>query len=276
MRVYESLQKLQPLPNAVVTMGTFDGVHLGHQKLLQSLKQQAKKIGGETVLITFWPHPRIVLGHTHAKPIQLLTTFEEKAALIAQMDINHVVKLPFNKAFAQYSAQKFIEQILVPIGTKQLLAGYNHRFGKDRKGNAALLQQAGEQYHFTVEQLPPVMLNEETISSTKIRQYLLAGDLQTANTYLGRPYTINCAVLQGKPAQQGGGLKVQLAAEATHKLIPHQGIYTASILREGVLHEGELHIAKSDHTAKLVLHLPTLEGTLYDHGWSVQLHTRLR
>ena len=255
-------------------MGTFDGMHIGHQQLLQSLKQWAAKIGGETVLITFWPHPRIVLGHTHAKPICVLTTFAEKAAILAQQGIDHVLKLPFNKAFAQYSAQKFIEQAIVPIGTKQLVVGYNHRFGKDRKGHVGHLQKAGKQHDFAVEQLSPVTIDETAISSTKIRQLLTAGDLQTANTYLGRPYEINSAILQSKPAQQGG-LCVQLAAETTYKLIPHQGIYTARILREAKPYTGKLHIKGSGSTAKLELHLPELEGNLDDHGWSIQLLARL-
>ena len=271
MRIYGSIQKFKKsAKKAIVTTGTFDGVHVGHQAVLKRMRSCADEVGGETVLVTFWPHPRIVLGHTHATPIRLLTTFEEKAVIWAQYGIDHILKLPFSKAFAQCSASAFIEQVLLPIGVQQLVVGYNHRFGKDRLGDVALLQEACKKHGFAVEVIAPVMIDGVTISSTKVRQRLLAGDLAQANAYLGRPYEISCAILQSRPAPQAG-LQVQLAAQATHKLIPPPGVYRASIVREGVPYAGELHIKRK----MMMLHLPQLEGNLCDHGWGVQLHERL-
>ncbi len=272
MRIYESIRKFEQLPRAaVVTLGTFDGVHMGHQALLKVLRSRADQLGGDTVLVTFWPHPRIVLVHTHAKPIRLLTTFEEKAVILAQYGIDHLLKLPFSKTFAQSSPSAFIKEVLLPIGGQELVVGYNHRFGKDRAGDVALLQQAGEEYGFGVETVAPAMINDVAISSTKVRQRLQAGDLAQANTYLGRPYAMSCAVLQSKPAPQGSGLQVQLAAQATHKLIPALGVYKASIMREDGPYAGDLYIKRD----VMLLHLPQLEGKLIDHGWDVKLHERI-
>ena len=154
MKIYHTLEDFTRLRYGVVTSGTFDGVHLGHQKILQRLREVAEKNHGETVVITFWPHPRLIL-----KPevpfMKLLNTFEEKAELLRQQGINHLIRIPFTKEFSQISSQQFITEILVDsIGTKKLVIGYDHRFGKNREGSFELLKINGPSYGFDVEEIP--------------------------------------------------------------------------------------------------------------------------
>jgi riboflavin kinase/FMN adenylyltransferase len=262
MRIYESLDKFKKLAGATVTIGTFDGVHIGHQQLLHHLKTCATKAGNEVVLITFWPHPRIVLAHTHATPIRILTTFEEKAAVLAQHGVDHLLKLPFNKAFAQLSAQDFIQQILLQqIGMTQVVVGYNHSFGKDRTGNIELLKKAGSEHGFTVEAVAPVMIDNVRVSSSTIRKLLLAGDIAKANKYLGRPYEITCAIINSHLAQEGG-VRAQLATQASHKLIPITGVYAVSIHYQGSCYQGKLYISKD---GAMEVHIPQLEQAFQCH-----------
>ncbi|MBT1706139.1 FAD synthetase family protein, partial [Fulvivirgaceae bacterium PWU20] len=135
MKIYHGIEDFAPLDFAVVTSGTFDGVHVGHQKILQRLIEVAKRNGGETVVITFWPHPRLVL-HPEDESLKLLNTFEEKAALIKEQGIQHLIRIPFTKEFSQLTSQEFIQKVLIQtIGTKKLVIGYDHHFGKNREGS---------------------------------------------------------------------------------------------------------------------------------------------
>lgn len=257
MKVYEGSQTFEKPNRAVVTMGTFDGVHLGHQKLLQMLRTKAQEIDGETVLLTFWPHPRLVLTHTHATPIQLLTSLEEKIDLLAQQGLDHLVILPFTPAFAQLSAQAFIQQVLVEqLGTQHIIIGHDHRFGKGREGDVALLQEVGQRDDFTVTDIKPVMADSVTISSTKIRNLLLAGDVEKAETYLGRPYAMQCTAQRGNVATQEA---LSVIPTNTHQLIPGAGNYEVQIIYRNSVHPGSLHIT-SNSSPTLALVVPALSG----------------
>ncbi|HCX75786.1 MAG TPA: riboflavin biosynthesis protein RibF, partial [Algoriphagus sp.] len=166
MKIYEGLNEFLPVTNPVVTSGTFDGVHLGHQKILQRIREIARSIGGETVMITFWPHPRLVLYPQEHK-LRLLSTFEEKAKLLRQFGIDHLVTIPFTKEFSQLSSREFIDQVLVEkIQTRKLVIGYDHRFGKNREGSFEYLKQNSAEFGFELEEISRQDVDEIGVSST--------------------------------------------------------------------------------------------------------------
>ena len=266
MRIYEGIEAFQKPSKAVVTMGTFDGVHWGHQQLLTNAQER----GGEVVMVTFWPHPRLVLAPTHLAPIQLLTTLEEKTALLAQQGVDHLLKIPFTQAFAQLSAQDFVKQVLVTqVGMTELVVGHDHRFGKDRAGDVALLQEAGRQHGFTVTEVPPVMVDNITVSSTKIRKLLLAGDVAKACAYLGRPYAMDC-VLPSNAAHEGS---LQLTTPSPHKLIPADGGYTVQVMHPKGVDEGTLHIASKHGSPTMELVIPDFpSAALHGHSLHIQFN----
>ena len=267
MKIYEGSQAFEKPNRAVVTLGTFDGVHLGHQRLLQWLRSKAQEINGETVLLTFWPHPRLVLAHTHTAPIQLLTTLEEKAALLGQQGLDNLVILPFTPAFAQLSAQTFIQKVLVDqLGTKHIIIGHDHRFGKGRSGDVALLQEAGHHDGFTVTEVPPLMVDNVTVSSTKIRKLLLAGDVEQAQAYLGRPYAMQCTVEQGNAAAKEELLLIPTNA---HQLIPAEGLYTVQVTHQKGVYPGTLRITHQQ-APTMTLKAPTLASAA-THGVHLSL-----
>src|SRR5258706_14762439 len=197
MKIYHSLEDFTRLDNAVVTSGTFDGVHVGHQKILHRLKDIPIRNKGETVVITFWPHPQMVL-HPENTSLKLLNTFEEKAALLKAEGIQHLLRIEFTKEFSLISSQEFIQKILVEtIGTKKLVIGYDHRFGHNREGRFEQLKLNAPNYGFDVEEIPEQDVDHISVSSSKIRQALAKSDIETATHLLGRHYSINGQVVQG-------------------------------------------------------------------------------
>jgi riboflavin kinase / FMN adenylyltransferase len=226
MKIYHSLDDFTPLDYAIVTSGTFDGVHLGHQKILGRLKEIAGKNNGETVVITFWPHPRFIL-RPEDSTLKLLNTFEEKAELLKEQGIQHLIRIPFTKEFSQLSSEEFITKILVKtIGTKKLVIGYDHRFGKNREGSFEQLKVNGPTYGFDVEEIPRQDVDHIAVSSTKIRQALEVGDLNNAQHLLGRTYSISGRVVKGdKLGRLMGFPTANIELETHHKLIPMEGIY---------------------------------------------------
>ena len=197
MKVYRSIEEFNKLPNAIVTQGTFDGVHLGHRKILNNLRQLAQNEGGATVLLTFYPHPRLVLQPDDNR-LKLLETIEEKSAHLEALGIDHLLILPFTKEFSRLSAEEFVRDILVEgIGTRVMVVGYDHRFGKNREGSFPELSRLAEDYGFKVMEISAEDIDAVTISSTKIREALLNGDLKTANAFLGYPYVVKGTVTHG-------------------------------------------------------------------------------
>lgn len=190
MHIYHNLDDFTPVPGAVVTSGTFDGVHVGHQKILSRLHEIAERNKGETVVITFWPHPRLVLYPD--ADLKLLNTFEEKVELIKEQGVHHLLRIPFTKEFSQLSSEEFITKILVDkIGTKKLVIGYDHHFGKNREGSFEQLKLNGPKYGFDVEEILRQDVDHVAVSSTKIRKAIENADLEIATHLLGRPYSIN-------------------------------------------------------------------------------------
>ena len=252
MKVHRGDASFEPPRAAVVTSGTFDGVHVGHQKILGRLKELARETGGETVVVTYWPHPRMVL-YPDDPAIQLLTTFDEKLALLEALGIDHLVQIPFTKEFSQLSSDAFVRQVLVDkIGTRQLVIGYDHHFGRNREGGFEYLKEHAAEYGFTVEEIPRQDVDQVGVSSTKIRNALEAGQVHTAREYLGRPYRLAGAVVRGDQlGRQLGYPTANLRIDSPHKLIPADGIYAVHVEHAGQRYEGMLYIG----------HRPTIQGT---------------
>jgi riboflavin kinase / FMN adenylyltransferase len=251
MKIYEGLNNLPEIRNAVVTSGTFDGVHLGHQKILTRIKQTAEEIQGETVLITFWPHPRLVL-YPNEHNLRLLSTFEEKAALLKHMGLDHLITIPFTKEFSQLSSEEFIRQVLIEkINTKKLVIGYDHRFGKNREGGFEFLKANIEKYKFDLEEISREDIDQVGISSTKIRKALENGEVHVANEFLGRPYEINGIVIKGEQIGRSIGFPTaNIHIPNDYKLVPCDGAYAVQVKIEGQLYKGMLNIGNR----------PTLKG----------------
>src|ERR1700749_2929018 len=182
MKIYHNIDEFVPIKNAVVTIGTFDGVHLGHRKIIERIKQLAKDSGGETVILTFFPHPRLIL-HPEDQSLKMINTMEEKARLLEQLGVDHLIITPFTRDFSNQTPEEYIRDILVnKIGTKKIVIGYDHRFGKDRQGGLEDLLRLGPVYGFDVIEIPEQDINEVAVSSTRIRAALLANDTEQANT----------------------------------------------------------------------------------------------
>ncbi|MEQ9415421.1 MAG: riboflavin biosynthesis protein RibF, partial [Cyclobacteriaceae bacterium] len=242
MKIYHSIDDFPKLNNAVVTSGTYDGVHIGHQRILERLKEIAQKYKGETVVITFWPHPRLVL-YPEENTLQVLNTFEEKAKLLRAQGIQHLLRIPFTKEFSQISSQEFIDNILVKqIGTKKLVIGYDHRFGKNREGSFEQLKLNGPQYGFDVEEISRQDVDNVGVSSTKIRKALVEGDIETANHFLGRPYSISGRVIKGEKLGRVLGFPTaNVDVDSHYKLIPAEGIYTVTVSHGSKRYGGMLY-----------------------------------
>src|SRR6478609_3594912 len=220
MKIYHGIEDFSRLDYAVVTSGTFDGVHLGHQKILSRLSEIASgQKKGETVVITFWPHPRLVLKPDTS--LKLLNTFEEKAELLKEQGIQHLIRIPFTKEFSQLTSEEFIIKILVEtIGTKKLVIGYDHHFGKNREGSFEQLKLNGPKYGFEVEEISRQDVDHIGVSSSKIRIAIETSDLETATHLLGRPYSLNGRVIKGDQIGRIIGFPTaNLEIDSNHKLI---------------------------------------------------------
>lgn len=281
MKIYEGLSDFPKVSNPVVTSGTFDGVHLGHQKILHRIREIARSIDGETVLLTFWPHPRLVL-YPDEHNLRLLSTFEEKAKLLRQFGIDHLVTIPFTKEFSQLSSKEFIQNILVDqIRTKKLVIGYDHRFGRNREGSFEYLQANHREFGFDLEEISRQDVQDIGVSSTKIRQALESGDISTAIDYLGRPYELNGIVIKGQQIGRSIGFPTaNVHIPNDYKLIPKDGVYAVEAMVNGSLYKAMLNIGNRptvDGTKKTVeAHLFDFQGDLYDKQITVYLKAFLR
>lgn len=244
MKVYYGIEDFKPLPKAVVTSGTFDGVHFGHQKILERLKEIARQDGAETVMITFWPHPRFVLSNGDGDKLKLLTTLEEKIERLEELGLDHLIVLKFDKAFSQLSSIDFINNILIKgIHTTKLVIGYDHRFGRNREGGFDYLKENAHLFGFEVEEISKQELEEVAVSSTKIRSALKDGNIKRANKYLCYPYHLTGKVVDGnKLGRTIGYPTANIQANADFKLIPKSGIYAVKVNYQGQVYGGMLNI----------------------------------
>ena len=243
MKIYEGLDKFKGAKNAAVTIGTFDGVHLGHQKIIQQLKEGAASIKGESVIFTFYPHPRMVL-HPDDDSLKLLSTEEEKRELLEKFGVDHLIIHPFTKEFSRITYTEYVRDILVnKLKVKKLIIGYNHHFGRNREGSFSELKKLAPTYGFELEKIAAQDINKVEISSTKIRKALDEGDIKTANKFLGYTYSIKGKVAKGKGlGKELGYPTANTVVEDKYKLIPADGIYAVQVEIENKILNGMMSI----------------------------------
>lgn len=236
MEVYHNLSEFKKLENAVVTIGTFDGVHIGHQKIIKKIVTEADDRHAESVILTFFPHPRMIIDPENQN-LKMISTLNEKAEMLADLGVDHLIITPFTRDFSNLSADEYIKNILIDkIGTKHIIIGYDHRFGKNRTGNLADLKRAADIYKFSIEEIAEQDMHDVAISSSKIREAILAGDVSLAADYLGYPFSISGQVIKGdKIGRTIGFPTANIFVEETYKLIPSDGIYAVTVeMEEGV------------------------------------------
>jgi riboflavin kinase/FMN adenylyltransferase len=288
MQVFRDQAQFPYLGQAIVTSGTFDGVHVGHQKILHRLLEVARQSGGPAVVITYWPHPRLVLDPppTHPEPLdlQLLSTLDERIARLEQFGVDYLLILPFTHEFAQLTSEEYIQQLLIDtVGTSKLVIGYDHRFGKNREGGFDYLSKHADRYGLEVEEIPREDVDAVGVSSTRIRRALLSGDIATANRYLGYSYSLTGTVVRGQQLGRTLGFptaNLELAEAA--KLVPAHGVYAVLAttadgdVQQGMLNIGVRPTVGGDLAQTIEVHLLDFEGDIYDQPLTLQLVARLR
>jgi len=229
LKVYYSLQDFIALPKAAVTTGTFDGVHLGHKKIIKQLNEVAQKIEGQSVLLTFFPHPRTVLQPD--LDLKLINSQNEKIELLKQTGLDHLIIHPFTKEFSRTSSLDFVRNYLVnTIGAKKLVIGYDHHFGRNREGSFEHLKEFGPLYGFEVEEISAQDVEDTTVSSTKIRKALSSGDITTANEYLQYEFPLRGKVVEGEKIGRNIGFPTaNLVVEDNYKIVPAKGVYAVKV-----------------------------------------------
>jgi riboflavin kinase / FMN adenylyltransferase len=282
MKVYQSISAFKTVKNSVVTTGTFDGVHEGHQIIINRLKQIASEIDGETVLLTFNPHPRMVLFPEN-KDLKLLNTLDEKIEKLEKAGIDHLIIHPFNKEFSQLSSLDFVRNILVnQFSTKKLVIGYNHRFGKNREGSFKHLKEFGYTYGFEVEEIPAQEVDNVNVSSTKIREALTQGNIKLANNFLGYAYNLVGTVVHGEKIGRTLGFPTaNIVVDDKLKLIPAVGVYFVEVdfmekKYKGMLNIGNKPTLNRHLDRSLELHILEFENEIYDQKISVSFIDKIR
>mgnify|MGYP000008083323 CR=1 FL=1 len=282
MKVHYDLNQFSA-KNPVATIGVFDGVHKGHTKILSRLKEKAKAHNGESVVITLWPHPRLFLGKD-LDNLRLINTLDEKKILMEQAKVDHLVVLPFNRELSQLSACEFTEQILIDkLHIQSLLIGYDHHFGRERKGGYNDLKSCSLQYNFELERIDAEVVNGVKISSTKIREILLKGDIHIANEYLGYQYFIKGYVVGGnRIGQKIGFPTANVEVQEPYKLIPLDGVYAVIVNIEGKTQKGMLNIGyrptfdKYGSRKSVEVHLFNFEEDIYHKEIYIHFVKRIR
>ena len=243
MRVFRDLQNLPAFKNAVITIGTFDGVHLGHQKLISRINELAAQYDGESIIVTFHPHPRLVI-FPEDTTLKLLNTTEEKVELLSHYRVDNVVVVPFSRDFSEQDAEAYISDFLVKsFHPSYIVIGYDHRFGKDRVGDFSLLDRCKKQYGYELEAISKEMLDDIAISSSKIRHYLQEGNVAMANDLLGHRYTLSGIVVKGlQNGRKLGFPTANIQVSDSNKLIPGTGIYAVRVHYNKLIYNGMLSI----------------------------------
>ena len=280
VNVFNSVQSFKSTQKTIVTLGTFDGMHIGHQAILNKLKLQKKIYGYETLVLTFFPHPRMVLKTDHQ--ISLLNTIDERIKLIDHFGIDHLVVQEFTQDFANLSAEEFVKTVLVDqFNIGKIIIGYDHRFGKNRSADIHDLIEFGKKYHFDVEQISAEELNDVSVSSTKIRNALNVGNVALAKTYLGYPYMVSGKVVSGKQLGRTIGYptaNIQVAED--YKLIPAIGVYVVGVTIKGKDFYGMLSVGTNPTvggTEKTVeVYIFDFNDTIYDEEITARFLTKIR
>ena len=251
MKIFHSIKSFSSSKPTIVTIGTFDGVHLGHRKILEQIAKSANVLNCESLVLTFFPHPRMVLQE--GTEMKQLNTLNEKTALLEKLGIDNLIVHPFDKEFSRLTAEEFVNEVLVAIfKIKKIIIGHDHRFGRNRTANIDDLISFGELYSFDVEQISAQEINEVSISSTKIRNALLEGNIELASIYLGYNYSLTGIVSKGKQLGRTIGYPTaNIEIEEDYKLIPNNGVYIAKSVLNGKTVFGMMNIGIR----------PTVDGT---------------
>lgn len=281
MAVFHNLAALPAFRQPVITLGTFDGVHLGHRAILDEVSRQAQLIGGESILITFEPHPRKVLFPM--QDLKILTPLPEKVRLIQEAGINHVIVAPFTHEFSCLSAEKYIQQFLVRhFQPSVIVIGHDHHFGHDRKGNMELLQAYAPACNFKVSRISKQLINDAAVSSTKVRQAIMAGDVGAARQMLGRQYSIEGIVAHGqKLGRQLGYPTANLEPLCADQLLPAHGIYAITARLNGRIYKGMMNIGvrptvSQEPELRLEAHLFDFSEDIYGRSLEIFFVEKLR
>lgn len=282
MKVHSNFNAIGAIKNPVLTIGTFDGVHVGHQKILKRLREEAQRNGGESVLFTFHPHPRLVLDPSNTD-LKILQTQEEKIRKLERMGLDHLIIYPFTKDFSNTKAEDFIREFLVEkLRVHTIVVGYDHQFGKNREGSLEHLEKLSKIYPFRVIEIPAHEIDEVNVSSTKIRKALSKGEIETANKYLNEPYEISGKVVQGRQLGRTIGFPTaNIAVEEKHKLIPKIGVYAVKVLLNGQEHYGMMNIGVNptvtdEQNIKIEVCIFDFSEEIYGQKISVYLLKRTR
>ncbi|MCE2790013.1 MAG: bifunctional riboflavin kinase/FAD synthetase [Saprospiraceae bacterium] len=282
MNIYRDIKQLPPFQKSVITIGSFDGVHTGHRKILERVHSIAREIHGESVVVTFYPHPRSIVDSAEAQ-VSILQTLDEKLFALEELGIDNVVVVPFTFEFSQLSPREYIEAFIIHLfHPSHVVIGYDHRFGMHRSGDITLFKEYAEQNHFHLVEIPRQEIDDITVSSTKIRKALLAGNIEDANLFLARPYIISGKVVKGDQiGTKLGYPTANIQIKEKGKLIPKQGVYAAQVWVENVLFDGMLYIgtrptvSQQEHNS-VEVHLFDIQLNLYEKNIKIQLLSYIR
>lgn len=280
MKTFQSIYDFRPKNKTVLTLGTFDGVHFGHKKIIEKLIQNASFCECESLVLTFFPHPRMVLQDSNE--IKLLNTIEERTELLQKAGLDNLIIHPFDQAFSRLTAEEFVSSILVDqLHVKKIIIGYDHRFGRNRTADIHDLINFGEKYDFEVEQISAQEIDEVSVSSTKIRNALMNGHIRLANDYLGYHYFLSGTVIKGKGIGRTLDFPTaNLQIQETYKLIPKNGVYIVQSLIENKLVFGMMNIGfnptVNGETKSIEIHFFDFDGDLYSKKIEIQLLDRIR
>ena len=284
MTVHHNLQELPAFKNAVITTGAFDGVHIGHQEIISRMKQIALDIKGETVIVTFHPHPRKVISSIPGE-IKQLTSLEERISLLEQSGIDHLVVVNFDYAFSNLTADEYVKNFLFDhFHPHTILVGYDHRFGKGRNGNFELLQKFGAALGFKFEQIHEKIIGDEIVSSTHIRNYILEQQIEKANALLGYPYLFDGFVVRGNQIGRTIGYPTaNLHINNEEKIIPSNGVYAVKVKGKclgNTIYNGMMNIGirpTVDGQKKVIeVHILDFDQDIYEQNLTVMVYEYIR
>lgn len=280
MKTFQSIYDFKPKNKTVLTLGTFDGVHIGHKKIIEKLIQNSTLWECESLVLTFFPHPRMVLQDS--TEIKLLNTIEERTELLKKSGLDNLIIHPFDQAFSRLTAEEFVSTILVQqFNVKKIIIGYDHRFGRNRTADINDLIEFGEKYNFEVEQISAQEIDEVSVSSTKIRNALNEGNVKLANDYLGYSYLLTGTIVKGKGIGRTLDFPTaNLQIQESYKLIPKNGVYIIQSLIENTLVYGMMNIGfnptVNGDSKSIEIHFFDFDGDLYSKKIQIQLLDRIR
>lgn len=280
MKIFNSIASFHSDKKTIVTIGTFDGVHVGHQKIIERLVENARNRNAESAILTFFPHPRMVLQDQ--TEIRLLNTIDERTSLLEKRGLDNLIIHPFDKAFSRLTAEEFVKNILVDqLKIEKIVIGYDHRFGRNRTANIDDLIEFGETYDFEVEQISAQEIQEASVSSTKIRTALEEGNIALANQYLGYSYFLTGVVKKGKQLGRTIGFPTaNLNIQENYKLIPKEGVYIVESNLDGKKVYGMMNIGTNptfdERLQSIEIHYLDFDADLYDQKIQISLLKYLR